>query len=83
MLRTFERVFPEVHVIAPQGSESRVVIALSTAEKLGREDLLARTVDLKRRWGLRFDLPAMVRRGHSAPFELPRGGRVLEDNPAP
>lgn len=83
MLRTFERIFPEVHVIAPPNSESRVVIAFASVERFGRDDFLSRTVDLRRRWRLHFDLPAMVRRGYSAPYELPRGGRVLEDSSLP
>jgi spermidine synthase len=83
MLRTFERVFPEVHVIAPPRSESRVILASPSPLGLDRDRLVAFSVELKRRWNLRFDLPALVRRGYSGPRELPPGGRVLEDSAAP
>jgi len=79
MLRTFEAVFPEVHVIAPARSESRIVLALGATEHLSGEDLVARAVVLRKIWGLRFDLPVLVRRGHMGPEDLPPGGAVLAD----
>jgi len=79
MLRTFEAVFPEVHVVAPARSESRIVLALAASEHLTVEDLTARAMLLKRIWKLRFDLPVLVRRGHIGPDELPPGGLVLHD----
>lgn len=79
MLRTFEAVFPEVHVIAPARSESRIVIALGAPEHLTVEDMTARAMVLRKIWKLRFDLPVLVRRGHAGPDELPPGGTVLED----
>jgi spermidine synthase len=79
MLRTIEDVFAEVHVIAPARSESRVVIAFKEAVGLSKEELVARATELKKAWRLRFDLAAMIRRGHAGPNELPQGGTVIED----
>ncbi|MBL8786138.1 MAG: fused MFS/spermidine synthase [Deltaproteobacteria bacterium] len=81
MLRTFEAVFPEVHVIAPTGSESRVVLALPEPQGIASADLVARAKDLGTRWGLSFDLAAIIRRGHGLPGALPPGGAVIEDAP--
>lgn len=79
MLRTFEAVFPEVHVVAPPRSESRIVLALGVREHLTRQDLAMRAAALGKAWGLRFDLAAMIKRGHSAPGALPPGGEVIEE----
>lgn len=83
MLRTIEDVFDEVHVVAPARSESRIIIAFKEPVGLSKEDLVARATELKKAWRLRFDLPAMIRRGHAGPTELPQGGRVLEDTGVP
>ncbi len=79
MLRTMEAVFPEVHVVAPQKSESRIVLALAGSEHLTREDIATRAGVLKREWKLRFDLARMVRLGHAGPDDLLPGGSVIED----
>lgn len=79
MLRTFEAVFPEVHVVAPPRSESRIVLACSTLAHYTREDLAMRAAHLRKAWRLRFDLPQMIRRGHRGPDELPPGGEVIVD----
>jgi spermidine synthase len=79
MLRTFEAVFPEVHVVAPPRSESRIVLATGMAQHLTREDIAASAAHLKKAWSLRFDLPAMIRRGHKGPGELPPDGEVIEE----
>lgn len=79
MLRTFEAVFPEVHVVALPFSESRIVLAFGQAEGLTRDVLVARSEALRKAWALRFDLPLLVRKGYAAPDALPRGGAVLVD----
>lgn len=79
MLRTFEAVFPEVHVVAPQQSESRIVLAFQAPERLTADAFVARAAELKKSWRLRFDLAAMVRRGHAGPGALPTGGTVITD----
>jgi hypothetical protein len=72
-------VFPEVHVVAPQKSESRIVLAFPEPERLQMEDLATRAATLRKHWKLRFDLALLVRRGHTGPGELPPGGSVLVD----
>ena len=79
MLRTFEAVFPEVHVIALPWSESRIVLALDAEQGLTKDALVKRAEALKKSWELRFDLPMLVRRGHIGPDALPRGGTILID----
>jgi len=83
LLRTFEAVFPEVHVLAPEESESRIVLAFERMEHLFAEHLVARARALRVAWTLRFDLAGMVRRGHREAGDLPPGGRVLEDRATP
>ena len=82
MLRTFEATFPEVHVLAPAGSDSRIVMAFGEAQGLGQADLAARAAALEARWGVRLGLGELVRRGHAGPGMLPPGGAVLEDGAA-
>lgn len=79
MLRTLEDVFAEVHVVAPQKSESRVVFAFRDAIGLSRERFVEQCVVLKKAWRLRFDLPQMVSRGYAGPDSLPPGGAVILD----
>ena len=79
MLRTYEAVFPEVHVVSPSGSESRIVLAFPTREELTKDALVARATALKAAWKLRYDLPGLVRRGHAGPGQLPLGHLPLED----
>lgn len=81
MLRTYEAVFPEVHVIAPAQSESRIVLAFPVPEKLTHATLMAAVTALKKSWGLRFDLPKLVDKGHAMPDQLPLGHLPLEDAP--
>lgn len=81
MLRTYEAVFPEVHVVAPPGSESRIVLAFPEPERLTHERLVFAATALKKSWKLRFDLPALVDRGHAGPGQLPLGHLPLEDAP--
>jgi len=81
MLRTYEAVFPEVHVVAPQQSESRVVLAFRDMDHLTHEGLVRRAESLKRAWKLRFDLGKLVERGHAGPGQLPLGHLPLEDGP--
>lgn len=83
MLRTYEAVFPEVHVIAPPQSESRIVLAFPTPEQLTHEQLMLAVRKLKKDWGLRFDLPRIVEKGHALPGQLPPGHLPLEDGPEP
>lgn len=79
MLRTYEAVFPEVHVVAPDRSDSRVVMAFPELRGMTGEALAERARALSRAWKLRYDLGIMVTRGHKGPGELPVGGKVLED----
>jgi len=79
MLRTFEAVFPEVHVVALPFSESRIVLAFGEAEALTKTRLIERCEELRKSWALRFDLAALVRKGHAGPDGLPRGGAILVD----
>ncbi|MCC6621064.1 MAG: fused MFS/spermidine synthase [Deltaproteobacteria bacterium] len=81
MLRTYEAVFPEVHVVAPPQSESRIVLAFRDPEALSHEALVQRANALKRSWKLRFDLGKLVDRGHAGPGQLPLGHLPLEDGP--
>lgn len=79
ILRTLESVFDEVHVVAPARTESRIALAFATPVGLDKDELTRRANELKKAWRLRFDLAAMIRRGHAGPGELPVGGRVIED----
>jgi spermidine synthase len=79
MLRTYETVFAEVHVVAPAASESRIVLAFPVAEGLTHPAFVQRAQALKRAWKLRFDLGNLVERGHAGPGQLPLGHLPLED----
>lgn len=83
MLRTYEAVFPEVHVVAPAQSESRIVLAFPEPEHLSHERLVFAATALKKSWKLRYDLPGLVNRGHAGPGQLPLGHLPLEDGDLP
>jgi len=79
MLVTYEAVFAETHVIASQGSNSRVVLAFPEVERLASTRLVAAATELRRAWGLRFDLARSVEDGYLPRSAWPRGGHVLVD----
>jgi spermidine synthase len=81
MLMTYDQLFAEVHVMAPRGSDSRVVLAFPTAEGLRSDLLEAAGRRLRKSWGLRFDLPTLARESYLPRARWPRGGMVLEDRP--
>lgn len=76
MLRTMEVVFPEVHVVAPQKSESRIVLALAGSEHLTREDIATRAGS-SASGKLRFDSGVWCGSGSGA--RVTAGGSVIED----
>jgi len=86
MLRTYEAVFPRVHVIRGLTGASRIVVAPRDATDWTGERFVEAAKALAARWPLRFDLEEIVRAGYEAPAEHPRGGEVLRDRattPAP
>jgi len=83
MLKTYGRIFDEVHVIAPKGSDSRVVIAFPHREELRSDRLIDAARLLRRRWGFRFDLATEVAEGYLPRSRWPPGGVILEDGAGP
>lgn len=79
MLATYEAVFAETHVLAPRGSDSRVILAFGHDERLASTRLVDAARALRRAWGLRFDLPLAVREAYLPRDLWPPGGAVLED----
>jgi hypothetical protein len=83
MLATWEAVFPEVAVLAPVGSDSRVVLAAPVRSGLTRERLVEASEGLRRSWGLRFDLGEAVSTAWQARHRWPRLSAPLEDGRDP
>lgn len=79
MLRTYEDVFPEVHVVRGLTGASRIVIAPEAATRWDRAHFEEAAARLAARWRLGFDLRAIVERGYEPPGGHPAGGAVLRD----
>jgi spermidine synthase len=83
MLATWEAVFPEVQVLAPVGSDSRVVLASPVRSGLTREATITAADALRRSWGLRFDLSEAVASAWQERYRWPKLAPVLEDGRDP
>jgi len=79
ILRTWEAVFGEVHVVRGTASESRILIAGVGGVDVTPERLVEAAEALGERWGIHFDLAAIVRGGYVAPGAVMRGGQILRD----
>ena len=79
MLRTYEDVFSEVHVIRGQDSASRIVVAPRGTPGWDGAAFERAAATLATVWTLRFELGAIVRYGYEAPGTHPGGGSVLRD----
>jgi spermidine synthase len=83
MLATWTAVFPEVHVLAPVGSDSRVILAFGDRRGLTRELLVEAGWALRKAWGLRFDLADAIATAWMPRERWPRRAAVLEDGQDP
>jgi spermidine synthase len=83
MLATWDAVFSEVHVLAPVGSDSRVLLAFGDRRGLTLDALIEASRALRKAWGLRFDLPDAVASAWMPRERWPRRSAVLEDGQDP
>ena len=80
MVRTYEEVFPELHVIrAPEPSVQQTLIALPEKIGLRKDDLVKRAQSLSEKVRLNFDLPDVVKSGYRPAPAIPKGTRPLRD----
>jgi spermidine synthase len=83
MLATWDAVFPEVHVLAPVGSDSRVLLAFGQRRGLTRDALVEASRALREAWALDIDLAGLVASAWMPRQRWPRRGAVLEDGRDP
>lgn len=79
MLRTYEDVFPEVHVVRALRGASRIVIAPLARQGWDAAAFERAAAGLTKAWALRFDLLEIVGAGYELPGTHPSGGDVLRD----
>jgi spermidine synthase len=79
MLRTYEEVFPEVHVVRALRGASRIVIAPLARQGWDGAAFERAAAALTEAWGLRFELLGIVGAGYEPPGTHPSGGSVLRD----
>jgi len=80
MIRTYQELFPELHVIrAPEPSVQQTLIALPEKTGLGKDDLVKRAQSLSEKVRLNFDLPDVMKSGYRPAPAIPKGTRPLRD----
>jgi len=81
MIRTYQVVFPELHVVkAPEPSIQQTVVSFPVKSNLKKEELVRRAEELGQRLKLKFDLADVVRKGYRTAPSIPSSTRVLRDS---
>lgn len=81
MLKTYEAVFDELHVIvAPEGSGNRIVVALPRKAGTTRTGLMQTAAELEKSRMPKLELTRMIDQGYVDPLDIPGHARVLMDN---
>jgi spermidine synthase len=82
MLKTYQTVFDEVHLIhAPEGSSNRIVVALPGRSGLTRAAMLQRAAEVRKSRMPTLELPRILQQGYQDNLQIPSDARVLEDGP--
>lgn len=79
MVRTYRDTFPGFAAVAVLEADNQVFFAWNGRAAMSREELVAGTEVIARRFGTRFDLVGQVERGYRRAEQLSKGGRVLHD----
>ena len=82
MLRTYEAVFAELHVVRAPYSENRILIALTAKKSLTQKKLVELANQIEPNLKPRLDLGGMIEAGYQSPG-IVGGGTVLLDKDAP
>jgi spermidine synthase len=81
MIRTYQVLFPELHVIkAPEPSVQQTVVAFPIKAQIKKTDLVEGAQRLGARLKLKFDLAEVVRSGYRSAPSIPSSTRVLRDS---
>jgi spermidine synthase len=80
MIRTYQVLFPELHVIrAPEPSIQQTVVAFPVKTRIKKDDLVQSASQLNDRLKLNFDLAEIVRNGYRTAPSIPSSTKVLRD----
>ncbi len=80
MIKTYQAVFDEVHVVQAPASENRIIIAMSRKQGLTKESLAKAAGEVQSKLTPTLDLSDMIRRGYEDTNRLPDFARVLLDS---
>lgn len=83
MLKTYQDVFPELHIVRASASENHIFIALPVRKNLTRELLIEKAGELRKKRMPDLPLPDLVRDGYLPIPSLPAEAKVLLDRDAP
>lgn len=79
MVRTYQEVFDELHILTVRGSANRILIALPQKLRLGREELARRAGEVSKQKQFRIDMAELVTYGYQAVNEKDPHVQVLMD----
>jgi hypothetical protein len=82
MLRTYEDLYPEVHIIRAPGSQNRIIIALPKKLNLDQQSLIERAQRIERKLKPAVDMAEIIAIGLEKSSSI-RGGKVLVDADPP
>jgi spermidine synthase len=79
MVRTYQEVFDELHILDVQGSVNKILIALPRKMRVAREELAKRAGMISKQKGFRFDMADLVTYGYQYADEKDPRVQVLID----
>ena len=79
MVRTYQEVFDEVHIVDVRGAGNRILVALPRKRGVTRDGWARRSAEISRQHAFPFDMGRLVTAGHYAMDEKESRGHVLID----
>ena len=83
MLRTYQEVFADLHIVEVRGAGNEIVVALPREKRIERDDLAQRAAKISKEKQFRFDLGDLVTQGYRHEAEKNSRGSVLTDKNKP
>lgn len=83
MVRTYQEVFDDLHILDVQGTGNKILVALPRKQRITRDDLARRATKVSKEKHFRFDMGELVRYGYRYAGQKSLRGRVLTDKKKP
>jgi spermidine synthase len=83
MVRTYQEVFADLHIVEVRGAGNEIVVALPREKRIERDDLAQRAARISKEKQFRFDLGDLVTQGYRHEAENNSRGSVLTDKNKP